>query len=184
MRILLPALTLALAGTAAQAADHGFYLGVSVSQVKLDNVGEDFGTGDLDNFNFDLDDTSWKLVAGFRPLDHFSVELNYIDLGKESRSFAGSQFRVDGKAYGAFVLGFLPVGPVDLFAKGGLVRWETDARGPLGFRFDDDGTEFGYGAGVQVRLGSLAARLEYEQFDVDNTDGVELLSLGATWTFL
>jgi hypothetical protein len=35
-----------------------------------------------------------------------------------------------------------------------------------------------------VRLGSLAARLEYEQFDVDNTDGVEMLSLGATWTFL
>ncbi len=44
-----------------------------------------------------------------------------------------------------------------------------------GFRFDDDGTEFGYGVrACRARLGSLGGRLEYEQFDVDNTDGVEL----------
>ena len=184
MRMLLPALTLALFGTAAQAADNGFYLGAGVSQVKLDNVGEDFGSGNLDEF--ELDDTSWKLIGGFRPIDNFAVELNYMDLGDESRTIAGSRFEVDGKAYAAYAVGFLPIGPIDLFAKGGLVRWESKAsfNAPVGFRFDDDGTEFGYGAGVQARLGSLAARLEYEQFDVDNTDGVELLSLGITWTFL
>jgi opacity protein-like surface antigen len=184
MRMLLPVLTLALLGTAAQAADNGVYLGAGVSQVKADNVGQDFDTGDLDDF--ELDDTSWKLIAGFRPLDAFAVELNYMDLGDESSQIGGVNFNVEAKAYAAYALGFLPLGPVDLFAKGGLVRYETEARasGPLGFEFDDDGTEFGYGAGVQVRLGSLAARLEYEQFDVDNTDGIEMLSLAATWTFL
>ena len=184
MRMLWPALTLALVGTAAHAADNGIYLGAGVSQSKLDNVGEDFGTGNLNDFK--LDDTSWKLIGGFRPLDNFAVELNYMDLGDESRNIAGQRFEVDGKAYAAYALGILPIGPIDLYAKGGLVRWETKAsyNGPLGFRFDDDGTEFGYGVGVQARLGSLAGRLEYEQFDVDNTDGVELLTLGVTWTFL
>jgi hypothetical protein len=184
MRMLLPALTLALFGTAAQAADNGFYLGAGVSQVKLDNVGDDFDTGNLDEF--ELDDTSWKLIGGFRPLDNFAVELNYMDLGDEERTVAGSQFSAEGKAYAAYAVGFLPVGPVDFFAKGGLVRWETEAsfNAPVGFRLSDDGTEFGYGAGVQVRLGSLGARVEYEQFDVDNTDGVELLTLGVMWTFL
>ena len=187
MRMLLPALALALMGTAAQAtlaADNGVYLGAGVSQVKLDNVGKDFNTGNLNDFK--LDDTSWKLIGGFRPIDNFAVELNYMDLGNESRTVGGVPFNVDGKAYAGYAVGFLPIGPIDLFAKGGLVRWESNANagGPLGFRFDDKGTEFGYGAGVQARLGSLAARLEYEQFDVDHTDGVELLSLGVTWTFL
>ena len=51
-------------------------------------------------------------------------------------------------------------------------------------RFDDNGTEFAWGGGAQVSFGSLAARLEYDNFDIENTDGVDLYTLGATWTFL
>jgi OOP family OmpA-OmpF porin len=182
MRTLFLAVTLVLASAAAQAADNGFYLGAGVTQAKLDNVGDDFDTGDLDEF--EIDDTAFKIIAGFRPLDFLAVEANYMDLGSADENIGGVQFSADAKAFGAYVLGFLPVGPVDLYAKGGLVRWETESSATGLFDIDDDGTEFGYGAGAQVRLGSLAARLEYEQFDVDNTDGVELLSLALTWTFL
>jgi outer membrane protein with beta-barrel domain len=184
MRIVLPALMLAFVGTAAQAADSGVYLGAGVSQVKLDDVGKDFNTGNLNDFK--LDDTSWKLIAGFRPIDNFAAELNYFDLGDESRTVGGESFRVDGKAYAAFGVGLIPIGPIDLFGKAGLVRWESNANasGPLGFRFNDKGTEFGWGVGVQARLGSLGGRLEYENFDVDHTDGVEALSLSVFWTFL
>ena len=52
------------------------------------------------------------------------------------------------------------------------------------FRFDDHGTEFAWGAGAQLNFGSLSARLEYDNFDIDNTDGAELYTLGVTWTFL
>lgn len=187
MRMLLPALGLVLFGSAAQAADNGFYLGAAAIQAKIDNIGEDFDTGSLDDF--EIDNTSWKLIGGFRPIDNFAVELNYMDLGDESRNVTGGRFDAEAKAYAAYAVGFIPIGPIDLYAKGGLVRWETEANLSLsglqqGFRLDDDGTEFGYGLGVQARLGSLGARLEYEQFDVDNTDGVEMLSLGVTWTFL
>lgn len=184
MRMLLPALTLALFGTAVQAADNGVYLGAGVSQVKLDNVGKDFNTGNLNDFK--LDNTSWKLIGGFRPIDNFAVELNYMDLGSEDKQVGGQTFRADGKAYSGYAVGLIPIGPVDLFAKAGLARWESNATadGPLGFRFDDKGTEFAWGAGVQARLGSLGGRLEYEHFDVSHTDGVEALSLGIFWTFL
>jgi OOP family OmpA-OmpF porin len=183
MRMLFIAATLALAGvTSAQAADNGFYLGGGVSQVKLDGVGDDFDTGDLDEF--EIDDTAFKIIAGFRFLDHFAVEGNYMDLGSESENVGGVQFDADAKAFGAYGVFFLPIALVDLYAKAGLVRWDTNVSATGLFDLDDSGTEFGYGAGAQVRFGSLAARLEYEQFDVDNTDGVELLSLGLTWTFL
>ena len=184
MRMLLPALMLALIGTAAQAAGSGVYLGAGVSQVKLDNVGKDFNTGNLNDFK--LDNTSWKLLGGFRPIDNFAAELDYYDLGSETRNIGGQTFNADGKAYAGYAVGLIPIGPVDLFGKAGLVRWESNATatGPLGFRFDDKGTEFGWGAGVQARLGSLGGRLEYEHFDVKHSDGVEALSLSVFWTFL
>src|SRR5215831_10989736 len=115
MRILLPALMLALVGTAAQAADSGVYLGAGVSQVKLDNVGKDFNSGNLNDFK--LDNTSWKLVGGVRIIDNFAAELNYYDLGSEDKVVAGQPFSADGKAYGAYAVGLVPIGPVDLFGK-------------------------------------------------------------------
>ena len=92
----------------------------------------------------------------------------------------------DAEAYAAYAVGLLPLPFVDLYAKAGVARWETDVRttGLLPASRDDSGTEFAWGAGVQARLGSLAARLEYERFDVAGTDGAKLLSLGLTWTFL
>jgi opacity protein-like surface antigen len=182
MRKLLILIALVSAGGVAQAADNGFYVGGGVSQVKLDDLGDDFDTGDLDDFK--IDDTAWKLIAGFRPMKMFAIEANYDDLGKENSSVGGVDFNADAKAFSVYAVGFLPIPIVDLYAKAGLARWETNARADGLFDLDDNGTDFAYGAGVQVNFGSLAARLEYEQFDVKHTDGVELLSLGVTYTFL
>lgn len=170
------AVALLAAAAPATAADNGFYLGAGLTQSRIDDIGP----------SIDFKDNSYKLIAGFRPLDHFAVEVNYIDLGKDSESFGPVSTTVDGKAYAAFAVGYLPLPLVDLYAKAGVARWEANARatGIALASVDDSGTEFAYGAGVQARLGSLAARLEYERFDVDDTDGAELLTLGVTWTFL
>jgi len=180
--MLLLAVTLALAAASARAQDNGFYLGAGVSQAQIDDIGDDLGLG-----GFDLDDTTWKVIAGFRPLDRFAVEANYMDLGSESETFAGGDFDADARAVSGYLVGYLPFPFLDLYGKLGLAWWEAEARASStfgSFDLDDDGTEFAWGLGVQARLGSLAARLEYEQFDIDNTDGLELVTLGATWTFL
>ena len=71
-------LTLPLAAIApfsAQAADNGFYLGAGYTQSEygLDNP--------ADAQPFDDSDSGYKLIAGWRPLDNFGVEVNYIDHG-------------------------------------------------------------------------------------------------------
>ena len=172
---LLP-ITGLLASAPAAAADNGFYLGAAFTQSRIDDIAP----------TIDLEDDSYKLIAGFRPLDNFAVEVNYIDLGKETGGLGPVGYSVDSKAYAAYAVGFLPLPFLDLYAKAGVARWEANARatGISLASFDDSGTEFAYGAGVQARLGSLAARLEYERFDVADTDGAELISLGLTWTFL
>lgn len=178
MRTLVFAALFALAGTAAQAADNGIYVGGGVSQSKVDDI--------LDT-DLKIDDTAWKAIVGIRPLDFLAVEANYMDLGSESRNLGPVSVDADAKAFGAFGLLYLPlpVPFIDVYAKAGLVRWELESNSTGGlFDLDDNGTEFAYGGGAQLNFGSLSARLEYETFDIDNTDGLELVTLGLTYTFL
>ena len=73
-----------------------------------------------------------------------------------------------------------PVGPVDLFAKAGVV-----IVGHQGQRIRlDDGTDLAYGVGAQFRFLSLGFRAEYEIFDIEDLDDANMLSVGVTYTFL
>lgn len=167
-------LTLAAFAPFATAADNGLYLGAGFTKSKVD----DFATP------LDFDDESFKLIAGLRPLDAFGVELNYIDLGRDSVDVGPISLSAKSKAYAGYAVGFLPLAPIDLFAKAGVARWEAETSSSAFGRLKDDGTEFAWGAGLQVRLGSLGVRLEYESFDIGSDSRSELVSLGATWTFL
>lgn len=178
MRIRLALLTLSTLtwSLSSQAADNGFYLGAGVGRSDIQ-----FDSDAVSEFDFDGGDTGWKLIAGFRPLDWLAVEASYVDFGKPDDH--GAAIDVDG--FAAFGVGLLPVGPVDLFAKLGLVNY--DASGSIrnvGEVLDDSGTEFTWGAGVQFRLLSLSVRAEYEMFDVKGVDDVNMLSLSVTYTFL
>ena len=162
---------LAMAGTAS-AADNGFYLGVGVGQSNVDI--------DSDAVRVEGDDTGFKGIAGFRPLDSFGVEVSYVDFGEVSEN--GSKAEAD--AFSAYAVGFLPLGPVDLFAKAGVVNSDTSFSGTVGEKFSGSSTDFSYGAGVQFRLLSLGARVEYEVYDVDDFDDLNMVSVSVTYTFL
>lgn len=183
-KLLIGLVFLSIAGMA-QAADNGFYLGAGVSQTEIDAFDDDaFGVGDLDDFK--IDNTSYKIIAGFRPLDFMAIEANYIDLGDGEVGVGDFTFRTEAKAIAAYALFSLPIPIVDVYAKLGVARWELDGSfdGTDIDDLDDEATEFAYGVGAQMNFGSLGARLEWENFDVDRTDGAELLTLGLTWTFL
>ncbi len=160
----------------AQAADNGIYLGVGIGESNVQADSDAIGAID-----FDGKDTAWKAIAGIRPLDWLAVEASYVDFGKPD----DDGVEVDADGFTAFAVGFVPVGPVDLFAKVGLINY--DAKGSLenvGNVIDDEGTELAYGLGVQFRLLSLAIRGEYEKFDVDELDDADMLSVSVTYTFL
>jgi hypothetical protein len=185
--LCLCAVVMSFAGVA-QAADNGIYIGGGVTRTSID-TGNDFIESAPD-FSLDDDDNGFKVIAGMRPFDWLGFEANYVDFGNievssTGASVPGGSFELTG--IDAFAVGFLSAPFVDIFAKAGVIRWDSDSAfnvGGIDFEDSDSGTDFAYGAGLQARLGSLAARLEYERFEVDNTDEVAMITLGLTYTFL
>jgi opacity protein-like surface antigen len=174
--ILFAAALLALPVLPAVAADNGFYLGGSIGQanLKIDDLSNGISTGD-----FDADDMAWKLIAGIRPLDWLGVEAAYVNFGEPEDTVLGQKLKAEGDGISAFAVGFLPTGPVDLYAKVGLISWDSKISG----NFDDDGTDLAYGVGAQFRVLGLSIRAEYEKFDVSDVD-LDMISVGLTYTFL
>jgi len=165
--------TLILTSLPAVAADNGIYLGGSIGQSNLQ----------VDEFSYDADATGYKLIAGWRFLDWLAVEGNYIDFGSGDDSISGTKVEAEADGVSLSAVGFLPVGPVDLFARVGAVDWSSDLSSPGIDNGDDDGTDLTYGIGAQFRVWSLSIRAEYEIFDVSDAD-LDMISVGVTWTFL
>jgi hypothetical protein len=175
------AATLSLLTLPAQAADNGIYLGASVGQ---SNVQYD-DSFDGENLNFDASATGFKAIAGWRFLDWLSVEANYVDLGSGDDTVLGEKIETDVNGVSLSAVGFVPIGPVDLFARVGALSWNADLTASnLGLKGSDDGTDLTYGIGAQFRVWSLSIRGEYEVFDVSDADTVDMFSVGVTWTFL
>jgi hypothetical protein len=172
------ALAMCAAAGAASAAEDGFYIGGALGQ---SNSGLRAG-----EVNYSDNDLGWKAIAGFRAFKLLGFEANYVDLGHANSGSAEAKT----KALDAFVMGFLPVPFVDIYGKLGVVSWKTDGSsgvtppGVAGFSFSHSGTDLAYGAGVQLHLGPVAARLEFEAFDIQQASTPTLLSVGVTYTFL
>lgn len=162
-------------GSTAMAADNGIYVGGSLGQANVE-------IQEGDDVDFDGDDTGFKVIAGIRPLDWLAVEANYVNFGEAE----DDGLEIDADGISAFAVGFLAAGPVDLFAKGGLISWDASVGldGVSGVEGNLDGTDLAYGIGAQFRVWSFSVRAEYEVFDVDDVDDLNMLSVGFTFTFL
>ena len=170
---------LALASFSSNAVDNGIYLGASIGQSGIDIDEAGFDGGD-----FSSDATGFKVIAGWRFLDWLSIEGNYVDLGSGDDTVDGDRLEVDASGLSLSAVGFLPIGPVDLFARVGAINWDADFEVEDFGKISDDGTDLTYGVGAQFRVWGLSVRAEYEQFDIEDVDTVDLISLGVTWTFL
>lgn len=183
--VALTALLVAVAPLS-HAADNGIYLGVGYAQSEydLDNP--------FDAQPFDDSDSGFKLIAGFRPLDSFGVELNYVDHGDATipASACGPVFgltcagpvRLGAETISGFAVGFLDFPLIDLFAKAGAASWQFDGSG--GLDIDESDVDFAWGAGVQAHFGSLGARLEYERYKIVEDEDLGTISLSFIYTFL
>ncbi|MGI9246365.1 MAG: outer membrane beta-barrel protein [Steroidobacteraceae bacterium] len=181
LRALSAAAAFGLLASPAFAADNGIYLGASVGQSGVDFSDTLAG----EKFSVSVDSTGFKAIAGWRFLDWLAIEGNYVDLGSGDDRVAGEKVTTDVSGLSLSAVGFVPIGPVDLFARVGAIQWDADLQAPnLGVRASTDGTDLTYGIGAQFRVWSLSLRAEYERFDVADADTVDMVSLGVTWTFL
>ena len=182
MRRILLLTVLALAASAARADNGFFYVGAGVSKDKLSNIAPSGGLSDLNN-------TSWKLLAGLRVLSVFGVEADYLSLGSQTSSFVNTASHSEAKAFSGYAVGYLPI-PVpylDVYGKAGVARWSlsgsTSTPGSL-FAFSDHGTQFAWGVGAQAHIGNIGGRLEYERFSIPNTNGARVFSLAVIFNLM
>ncbi|MBE0508540.1 MAG: porin family protein [Marinospirillum sp.] len=161
----------------AQDNQSGFYTGIGLGFSSLENSSEevsDFIEAGTDDFDARDSKNTYKGFVGYRINPIFAVEANYTDLGKvrlRGNSIANTDIQT--KAYGASVLGHIPLGQVaSVYGRLGLNYWDTDVRGNLGDSSinlqNQSGTDPLYGIGAQLNLSSLLVRAEYERLDMDS----------------
>ena len=188
MRRLLIVSVLALAAGIARADNGLLYVGAGITRDTLKDI---TATGS------DLDSTNWKVMAGFRPISLFAVEADYIELGSQTINDTGNtsgSTHLRYKAFAGYAVGFapIPVPNLDVFGKVGLARWTASGSSTFStftspgessfFSLSDQGTQFAWGVGAQVHAGNIGGRLEYENFNIRNTNGANVVSLSVFLT--
>jgi hypothetical protein len=168
-------------------AKNGFYVGASLGQTFLEIDNLDLA---IDTLDFSANDTSYKIIAGYRFMGFVAVEASYIDFGRLVDSTTGDgetvSVEADLKGFDAAAMGMLPLGIADIFAKIGFVSWDADIRTAVGAIVNpgsESGTDMVYGLGAQVRFKGIAVRGELEYFGIADADNVYMVSVGATFTF-
>jgi hypothetical protein len=195
-RAFLGVLVFAMFGAAgvARAQDNtsGFYLGAGVGQFNV-NI-DDIDQTDNAIERLDDDDRSWKAFAGYRFGPYIAVEAAYIDFGtphsRSDASGSSGDFRLKLSGFAPYVIGTVPVGPVELFAKIGYYFYDVDLRAdiddPLAPDIDssksDEDLLYGGGVGMTF-IQHLNVRLEYERIDSSRIDDADALWLSGAWRF-
>ncbi len=151
----------------------GGYVGGGVGQfnVEIDDVDDVDTTID----NYDSDDTAYKVFAGWRLNRFLAIEGAYVNLGNPSEEvLPGVTVESETDGFAPYVVGTVPIGIFEVFAKAGYYFYDQNVtvRTSLGdASSSDSGETFTWSAGVGVNLiQHLNLRLEYEQFDIEDTD--------------
>jgi opacity protein-like surface antigen len=179
---------LSVAAGAAHAENGFFYLGAGVSHNDVNNITE------LGN-QVDINGSSWKAFIGFRPINTFAVEADYMDFGSGNSTLpppmnvlcqigktCNGSAHADGSAYAGYLVGFLPLPlpVVEIYGKAGAAHWKLNGNVQTVLSdtgFSNTGTDFAWGIGVQAHISMFGSRLEYEDFNIHNTSGAEIASL-------
>jgi len=170
----------------------GPYLGVGWGQfnVNVDNLSD---AGTVANNITKSDDNAWKAFVGWRFAPFIALELAYIDLGSPSDQFEGGgssgNYTLDISGFSPYLIGTIPAGPVELFAKVGYYFYDVD----LNVDFDSPGPDIGadssredfvYGVGLGFTFFEhVHVRAEYEWIDLQNAGDSDALWLSAAWRF-
>jgi len=182
---LIAAAALALAaGTALAQPDSndnrkGFYIGAGLGDFSASIDNPQGAEIDLDS-----DDTALKLFGGWRLSRFFAIQLDYIDFGESSGTSSFLDLRSDTSGFAPNVVGTLPIGFFELFAKAGMMWYDVDLDLDDDPTLSDSGEDPIYGVGVGLTLVErLTLRLEYEIVDLETLDDAEAVWLTAAWRF-
>jgi hypothetical protein len=190
------------------AAPLGFYIGGALGRSTIRNDQIVFTSPFVIPQSYDLDEhhTAWKVMLGLRPIPVLGGELEYLDFGHAgvNSTFAELPLEADARVKGPalFAVGYipLPIPLLDIYGKVGLAHLQTAVNAtnvghlicttvcsaiawiPGVYHLDRTAWSSVYGAGAQLKLSSIAVRVEYERV-LESGGDPDLLSLGLTWSF-
>jgi len=157
------------------------YVGVSLGRASLEASPTDI---DLD-IDFNGDDSGFKVFGGYRFKRFLALEGSYFDLGNIDDSVLGFSFLADVKGVDACAVARLSAGRwFEFYGRAGLAYWdveatvideETDHRITRNDR--DSGWTFGVGGAVRINR-HLALRVEWQVYELEQSDSVSFASLG------
>ena len=166
--IFAAAAALCVATPALAADEGGVYVGAGVGSMSVDVGG------------FSGDDVGYKVFGGWMFNPYIGGELEYIDGGTaEDRGF-----EIDVSGFNASLRGAFPLSDqFSVFAKVGMMFWEADVSS-FEVTGTDDGEDFSWGVGLGFDFSdNLGVTVEYQGFEIEDTDTVDLISAGLVWKF-
>ena len=177
---------------AAQAADHGFYIGAGagLSMSSTDTAGAiavtQFFGGTASSTSTDDSDTALRIFAGYNFSKNIGVELNYADLGESSvivRDYflnLTDTYEAAVNGFGISLVGSLPISDKFWgFGKIGVFSWKSDLAANLDFgtigvinaTLSEKGTAPMLGVGsVYHFTDNIGIRGEFEHIFIDQED--------------
>lgn len=159
--------------------DDGFYVGAA-----LGNFSAEIDDVDDADFDFDEDESASRIFAGWRFNRFISAEVGRYDFGEASNASTLLNVSTDTRGWAPAVVGTLPLGPVELFIRGGIIFYDIDVNIDGGEVFDESGEDPVYAAGVGFTvLERLNLKLEYEVVEISEYDDAEAVWLSAAWRF-
>ncbi len=162
------------------------YVGGAIGQSQID----------VSSLNFSAHATGWKAVIGVRALSAFGAEAEYVDLGRPRGSSVAGRLETQASGPAVFGLAYLPL-PLpylDVYAKAGIANVQQRATVDLagggsacaaGLGCDGlnrSESEFAWGGGAQIKTGSVAVRVEFEQYRAAG-GALSFGTVGLLWTF-
>jgi hypothetical protein len=177
------ALVLASAPILAQDNTDGLYVGAGFGDfsAEIDDV------DDIDDAiaDFEEDEDASKYFVGWRFNRFLGVQADLYDLGKASAMLRGQPISSETEAYGASVVGTLPIAFIELFARAGLIFYDLEVATPnASDRIDESDEDIVYSAGIGFTfVERFNLQLEYEVLEISELDKADAWWLNASWRF-
>ena len=139
-------------------------------------------------------DNAWKIDVGYRFSPYWAIEADYVDLGNPNDGFqatgSSGNYRAHLTGFAPFLVGTLPAGPIELFAKAGWLWYDSNLQvnlnqpGSQVIETSHHFSNFIYGGGIGVTLfRHLNVNLEYDGIRIENAPTSTVLWLGANYRF-
>jgi hypothetical protein len=189
MRALVTVLVLsALLASPARAQDRGgnaegLYLGAGLGDFSTDI--DDISDVDEADLDFDADNNAHKLFAGWRFNRFVALQVDWIDFerSRDARDQL-NVFTTRSEGIAPSVVGTLPLGPIELFARAGILWYDLEIDRNDTSLADNSDRDPIFGAGIGFTVARrVNLRAEYEVVEIDGLDDPNAVWLTAAWRF-